>query len=851
MRLLHLDVPRELSHSLRPWRRDLFRAAASLGASYQHLDLNFVFWRWLLRAPDFDGFLRLADLSRCAPAEGREILDYCSQRIGSYVLPQGAWSEKGLQLEPGVIEFSESIAEWSASEAVQRVLSPWLELVDPAIGSVDVLSVSAGAPEEVALAAAVTAYVRERYPQIHVCLSHHRWENFSLKPRLRDLITRGALLRMFDSVVLHEEGAEASMRSLLRALQGGQLAELTNMGVRIDGEAEYRQATSFVNPEPFGAVGISEARAIQTWLASTCLPAGKLLVFEALVRNDCHYGACTFCAQNAGYVGRQHYKFAPELRRSLALVRHLAGVGVRAFSFVDQAIHPKLLVQVVDGLAGMPEGARWCMRTLPDQLPDTGLLERAAAAGCGDILLGLESTNPETLAAMGKNPDFQEAALHTWIDDAASFGIGVTLSVIRGFPAEPDEVYTRTTQQFLDAATSRHSNVEVIRNDFVLFEHSPMANQPEKHHLCEVRRNQGDLAWILDYTDVCGRSSRSSVSDQCAVDQLAQFLGYNSIGLVYRWQSGNSLARFISSDTSGQTCQLWARRDVVVLGASGLLGRMLSQRLPSDRLVMVSGHKAFWPALDAPHLVEDLMLGVQQLLALQPRDVWLCARPDTEDLDSHLAFMFNVQRLLDRWARSGYLKRLVLFSTQLVSATPDDGHEIGGDAPLAPEKAYDCAKAQLEVFAGYLHRAYDLDVDVVRLPLVWSDEFLPEDEDRQFLPVWRSQLGAGSCWQFGSGDERFGSSWVQAEDLLASLLSDTGSGLRVRCASSGRFTYAQLQQNWGALPSGAATADSIGDLHLPRTCFFLSDEMNLPRRELPSRYFGPCTTHYIAPKLTT
>jgi hypothetical protein len=308
-------------------------------------------------------------------------------------------------------------------------------------------------------------------------------------------------------------------------------------------------------------------------------------------------------------------------------------------------------------------------------------------------------------------------------------------------------------------------------------------------------------------------------------DDPVAHVHYGSIGLLHRWQTRRSLREDLATRRPGDPFP--ASRDTLVLGATGYLGRALCARLPASQLVLAGRAPGMTLPIDAPYVGEDLRTGHSRLAVLSPSTVWLCSRPHSGDWQDHAAFLLHVQALLQDWAVRGVLRRLVVFSTQLVVDTPAAGERVTGATPLAPHGAYDCAKAQLEVFAGYLARAFGISVDVVRLPLLWGGDLVGEDGERQFLAHWRTALATGSRWNLGAGDAEYGNSWAHVGDLVQALLPDPGPGLRVRSASSGDFTYAALQRAWGG-------GEPCGDpLHLPRTRFLVADELGLPQRGLP------------------
>jgi hypothetical protein len=825
---LQLEVPRELSLSVRPWRRDLYLALAGADVTYAQVDLNLGFWRSLLAEPGADWVGHLIDLPYQTPGFNRTAVEACERLCRRYELPGMSIAVSGVRLDEQLGNRSSALLGWVRDDFTRMFWEGWLQTLKELQGDVDVVSFAVGSVDDLAMAGVVADWLRRERPQVHTCLAFHRWENFSLLTRLKRLVEQGALLDLFDSVLLREDRVGQAAVGLCRTLTLGDLSALQSVAVRVDGQARLFDSVATKRLDYPALDGTVEELALANYLESTGLPRHRMLMLEALVRNDCHYGRCTFCVQNIGYPEHQGYKHAEELARSRVLIEHLLRRhGVRFFSFADQAVHPTLLEKMCETFSPFGDSLQWAIRMLPaDALAALPLLEKARSAGCREILLGLESTHADTLQRMDKAQHFGDEAGLAWLTHCQRQGINVTLSAIRGYPSESDADFERTTGAFLALCESQHTHVTVIVNDFVVFDGSAVASNPSAHGITLLLQDGGDLEMVLGYVDEHDRNSLDRPEVSNGETSTLVYLGYSSFGLLHKWTTG----RWLSSDVSQTAGGDWLLpgRDVLVLGASGYLGRHAARALDPSRMVLASRRGGRPEGVEAPGWCGDLTRGPGLLRALRPREVWVCARPISDSFEEHAAFQLQLQSLLDDWAREGTLRRVVVFSTQLVAQTPKPGELVCGESPLSPEAAYDCAMAQLEVFSGYLSRLYGVDVDIVRLPLLWGGRPTPADRSGQFLHRWQHALSTGSRWHFSPGDEVFGNSWVDIDELLQALLQTPGSGLRVRTAKSGDFTYSALQASWA---SGEASGDIIP---LPRSTFYVADEFCLPQRGCPA-----------------
>jgi radical SAM superfamily enzyme YgiQ (UPF0313 family) len=107
--------------------------------------------------------------------------------------------------------------------------------------------------------------------------------------------------------------------------------------------------------------------------------------------------ACDFCSIHALYGGGHRHRPVDET------VDEVAALPGRSVFFVDDNLFadPEAALAL---LAALPAtGKRWGAQLSIDALADQGTVDLLAAAGCGAVLLGLESFDPESLREMRKS----------------------------------------------------------------------------------------------------------------------------------------------------------------------------------------------------------------------------------------------------------------------------------------------------------------------------------------------------------------------------------------------------------------------------------------------------------------
>ena len=850
MRTLHLELPREISFSLKPWRLELHEALASRQLPSRQVDLNPRFWAWVLRRPNRDLHGRLLDLRFGDGASRHRLVKELGDLARQIRVPDGSLALGGLHIDREIVQDSRKLAVWIDANVIGEALGEWWREINDELhltSAWDLVTFGVGSLDQLALASWLSARIRSLNADVHTCLACHQWENFSLVERIPRLTTEGALLELFDSAVIHQEGLCSAVGGLVDALVHGGVDGLRNLAFTLDGEARLA-AGGLDSRQP---VELTTGAGLSEYVASCGLERNQILYLDSIVRNDCYYGKCAFCIQNVGYIRRQNYKHGPELARLMSLIVHLAQVdGVRAFSFVDQAVPPLLLERLARAIKAVNLNSAWCVRMLAEDLDDS-LLQSAASAGCREILFGIESARVATLDRIGKRTKASgPECLHRLVERMRAHGMDAIFNFIRGIPGESPDEFAVTTARFIEEARARHENLTVILNTFTLFAGSRMEKQPAAHGISEVLRSGCDLELELEYEGgKWGGSAGLAVPDgqaspadapgdregQAALAVGLQTLHYGSVGLLYRWNTGRWLTEEIRHAPSAACSPLYAGRTDAIFGATGYLGHNLARRLPVDQIVLTSTARPAGEAPEAPHLAQDLRCGPGVLPELAPHTAWIAARPVGVGFDQAAIFNAHLQSVLRAWIRRGSLRRVVLFSTQLVMETPRPGQLATGDWPLAPECDYGCQLAQLEVFAAAMARMASLSVDVIRLPLLWGGSMLSRHKPGQLLSFWAEALDQGRRWEIATDEEeRFGNSWVDVDDLIDALRPDPGPGIRVRTVKSGDFRYADLQR-------GLGPATSPEPLHLHRTVFFLEDQLQLPQRLLMigGRVIGP------------
>lgn len=225
----------------------------------------------------------------------------------------------------------------------------------------------------------------------------------------------------FDALVLGD--AEGAWPRLLGDLEAGRLARVYR-GAPADSCPED---ASFSTPVPRRDLLRRTARHYVT-------------VNAVQTTRGCRHG-CRYCSITA-FHRRTHR------RRAIAEVMNELRAIPRDFIFVDDNIAADRAYATGLFRAMVPLRKRWVSQCSIEVADDPGFLRLMHQAGCRGLFIGIETTSPDNLAAMGKA--FNDSATYRErIARIRRAGIGIVAGIIVGLDHDDARVFERTLR-FLD-----------------------------------------------------------------------------------------------------------------------------------------------------------------------------------------------------------------------------------------------------------------------------------------------------------------------------------------------------------------------------------------------------------------
>jgi hypothetical protein len=569
MRIVHLEMPRIFTLSVKEYMTEASALLARAGHAYEQYDINPNFWKWALglstpHSPR-DLFEPLIGIEASSEvwkllAETRAHLSDISRLYGVNL------SLAGIHLPRPVINSSYAMCSLVADNYGIGLFSNFFQHLDDKLHFRDAALISLGldSPEGVFWALQLAAWLRAAGSEAHICITRHAWENFTLTHHIDDLAKNPWFFGIINSVILYQEEIPETLAELARVLSGADPAALRNIAIHrgehvdvIQPAAEKRTTlrlakTGYQIPERYFA-------AMET-------PPEHLVYCFGMVRNKCFYKKCTFCVQITKHIADHAYAEGPEVARALDACAELQRHGVVMVNFMDEAMRPVDLSAFCSGIRERRLATRWVGRMIAAANPNRELLAMMKQAGCVEILFGLETFDPALSADMGKISRLHENAAETerMIESFLDAGLFLILSMIYEFPTERPEARAQTLAS-MARLQKKSDRFAMIFNRFHLLHASKMYQDPAAFNIGQVepRLPENDLQYHFEYATAqpqpraCADQLREMHRMSLGLSEdrypaalqthgkdlldMAYFLDYVSIGLRQRAQKNSTL----------------------------------------------------------------------------------------------------------------------------------------------------------------------------------------------------------------------------------------------------------------------------------------------------------------------
>ena len=454
------------------FRRRRALAANDLG-SYAAVAENLVSADWLIERID-DARQRLREpatyASRGAYGEVTSIIRRAMELVSAAHYP-ASWNAVGFTMTQWATRSADVLA--AIDNRAENLFLPLFESALPEIVArrPDVVGISLCYRVQTIPAMTLAAMIRKALPDAFIAVGgglvsfwDGHWDR--LAP-FRHLV---------DAWVPYE--GEQPLFDLLRTLQAGGDLDAVPGVLRFDGERP-------VYHPPAPPLPLSE-------LPVPCfdgVPPRDYLAPEPIVpmlaSRGCYWGRCTFCAH--GHLYRTRYR-SETAARVIETMRGLSeSTGASVFYLVDEAVPPRLAVEVAASIAEERLPWRWFGDARFERWFDTARLRQLADGGCRMLLFGLESGVQRVLDRIDKGitPEDTAAVLR----GCAAAGIRTFVMFFSGFPTETREEAERTVE-FIEQ--HRADITYASSGQFILEPDSPVFRDRERFGITRVYPYPGE-----------------------------------------------------------------------------------------------------------------------------------------------------------------------------------------------------------------------------------------------------------------------------------------------------------------------------------------------------------------------
>jgi hypothetical protein len=374
------------------------------------------------------------------------------------------------------------------------------------------LAVTATSAESLLCAMVAARLLRRRNPGLHVCLADHGYENFSLHAHMDKLKQSRAIEQVFDTIIEAKDERDSVLPQIIDAVAAGSSPR-----------GFVTSSTFAAAPSP-GTRRISPPPPLPTFTPEPVL-------FTRLSRRRCYWNRCTFCTQNTKY---DDPKAASRIEIPLALDRIAAFLqaGYRNVVFSDEAIAPSTLKVLCEEITRRQLDFKWTCRCRLELSHTRELFDALRAAGCYEVLFGLESISPRVQKLMDKHLDgMDEARVKRIFGDMQAAGLAVHVTMIAGFPGDTLADSERTVE-FVVGALRDAKNATYYLNEFSLFPDTAILREPTRFGIAQVG-SAGDMPSRYDFQFDAETEAETGpvLADFSRLNEkLAKGLGWDALG---------------------------------------------------------------------------------------------------------------------------------------------------------------------------------------------------------------------------------------------------------------------------------------------------------------------------------
>lgn len=364
--------------------------------------------------------------------------------------------------------------------------------------------------------------IKREFPQIHISLSRHSSEYYSLNKLGTNLVENEYLFKMVDSIIL--EYFDETEKELINSLTNNrELSQIPNL---------VYKSSDQIYMTPYKAIKKGYMPYIQKPYINSMLINVHLQPYVM-----CYWNKCTFCGINKKYHFDNANVSENALTASLEDLKRQIHKGIKYIWFIDEAIHPVKLKFIADFFIENQLNIYWQARCRIDELLlNDELIIALKKSGLRELRLGLESASLSVLKLMGKfDENFSLKLVDKICEKYTSAGISIHFPIIIGFPGESS--YDRKmTYDYLHDICKRYPLVSFNINVFNL----DICSYVFKHH---NKYKIDEIYYPCPLSDFLGNILKWKRGDSTQEKQLFRERDLYMREILYPWMPVNSFIK--------------------------------------------------------------------------------------------------------------------------------------------------------------------------------------------------------------------------------------------------------------------------------------------------------------------
>ena len=327
---------------------------------------------------------------------------------------------------------------------------------------------------------AIALESRKHIPDIHISVTRHSSEYYSLGKIVQYIRNNKYIFRAFDSIIL--DNFDISEKQLEETLGSRETINgLSHVITRESIDGCVLKAAAYIDaPRP----SLIHSRSRQIERHST----QNSTIYDVYLNpgTRCYWNKCVFCGINRKYLDSEISEKVEYVENRVSFLCDSLPTNSYIW-FVDEALHPDRLLILSTIILSSNKTFRWQARCRIDEgLLKPGLAEKLAQSGLRELRLGLESGSLRILKLMKKiDSNFQIKTVYDIVKIYSSLGISIHFPIIIGFPGE-QESDRQLTYELISNLRKLYKSVTFNVNIFYFDIASPLFKKWDKYQITSI-----------------------------------------------------------------------------------------------------------------------------------------------------------------------------------------------------------------------------------------------------------------------------------------------------------------------------------------------------------------------------